>query len=119
MLLELLPDAFFFKFTPQELSSFLMRVNSNFLYFLLKSLLSYRLSSSVRMWSTFFQQKVLLAEYKRNIGVKGGGRTVLWSRYFHQILALIMSILLYSNSPFRVSHLKNFHWTSASLKILW
>ena len=94
MLLELLPDAFFFKFTPQELSSFLMRVSSNFLYFLLKSLLSYRLSSSVRMWSTFFQQKVLLAEYKRNIGVKGGGRTVLWSRYFHQILALIMSTLI-------------------------
>ena len=42
------------------------------------------------MWSTFFQQKVLLAEYNRNIGVKGGGRTVLWSRYFHQILALII-----------------------------
>ena len=88
MLLELFPDAFFLRFSPHELSSFLMRVSSNLLYFLLKSFLSYKLSSSVRILSTFFQQKVLLAEYKRNIGVKGGGRTVLWSRYFHQILAL-------------------------------
>lgn len=34
MLLELFPDDFFLRFTPQELSSFLMRVSSNLLYFL-------------------------------------------------------------------------------------
>ena len=28
------------------------------------------------------------AEYRRNMRVKGGGSTVLWSRYFHHRLAL-------------------------------
>ena len=50
------------------------------------------------MWSACLLQKVLLAEYRRNIGVKGGGRTVLWSRYFHQMLALSSSPLVWISS---------------------
>ena len=33
-------------------------------------------------------QQDLEAEYRRKMMVKGGGRTVLWSRYFHHKLAL-------------------------------
>ena len=47
---------------------------------------------SLAKW-TFFQHW-WLAEYSRKMRVKGGGSTVLWSRYFHHKLALQKKIAL-------------------------
>ena len=37
----------------------------------------------------------MTAEWKRKMRVKGGGRMELWSKYFHQMLALIEKYKIY------------------------
>ena len=64
----------------------------------------------------------MTAEWKRKMRVNGGGRMELWSRYFHQMLALNEKYKIYhgmeiqnlmiSKSKDRwtnIENLKNFH----------